>query len=89
MLTGVFSCQIISNVPSAVLLSGFTENYSALLVAVNIGGCGTLISSMASLIAYKSFSLYRPKEKGKYLLINSAVNFGFLIVLTLLCVLVL
>ncbi|MBQ7224234.1 MAG: citrate transporter [Clostridia bacterium] len=89
MLTGVLSCQIISNVPSAALLSGFTQNYSALLVAVNIGGCGTLISSMASLISYKSFSLYRPKEKLKYLLLNGALNFGFLIILTLLCLFVL
>lgn len=87
LLTGVVSCQLISNVPSAVLLSGFTSDYAALLAAVNIGGCGTLISSMASLISFKCFCSNRPLEKGKYLLLNSAVNFGFLLILTLFCLL--
>jgi Na+/H+ antiporter NhaD/arsenite permease-like protein len=85
LLTGALSCQVISNVPSAVLLSKFTSSYRSLLVAVNIGGCGTLISSMASLISFKNFSLYRPKEKGKYLFINTALNFGFLILLIAFC----
>lgn len=88
LLTGALSCQVISNVPSAVLLSKFTTNYKSLLVAVNIGGCGTLISSMASLITFKTFLLYRPKESGKYLLINSALSFGFLILLTAFCLLI-
>ncbi len=88
-LTGVLSCQVISNVPSAVLLSGFTQNYPALLVAVNIGGTGTLISSMASLISFKAFCNYRPKEKGKYLLVNTLLSFAFLILLTLFCLFVL
>ncbi len=88
LLTGVISCQVISNVPSAVLLSGFTSDYSHLLVAVNIGGCGTLISSMASLISFKSFSLYRPKERGKYFALNAAINFGFLFALTAFCLFV-
>lgn len=79
LLTGVISCQLISNVPSAVLLSGFTSDYARLLVAVNIGGTGTLISSMASLISFKSFSLYKPRERVKYLMINAAVNFSFLL----------
>ncbi|MGN1042392.1 MAG: SLC13 family permease, partial [Christensenellales bacterium] len=47
LLTAIASCQIISNVPSAILLSSFTDNYKALLMAVNIGGCGTLVSSLA------------------------------------------
>lgn len=85
LLTGILSCQAISNVPSAVLLSGFTSDYAKLLVAVNVGGCGTLISSMASLISFKSFSLYKPRERGRYLLINSALSFGFLILLTAFC----
>ena len=87
-LTGVISCQVISNVPSAVLLSGFTTNYKSLLIAVNVGGCGTLISSMASLISFKTFSIYKPKEKVKYLLINSAFSFGFLFALTAFCLLI-
>ncbi len=84
-LTGVASCQIISNVPSAVLLSGFTNNYKSLLIAVNVGGCGTLISSMASLISFKTFTIYKPREKVKYLLINSLFSFGFLFALTAFC----
>ncbi len=88
LLTGVMCCQVISNVPSAVLLAGFTSDYARLLVAVNIGGCGTLISSMASLISLRNFSLYRPKEKLCYILINAGVNFGCLIVLTLFCLFV-
>ncbi|MBR2988468.1 MAG: anion permease [Clostridia bacterium] len=84
-LTGVLLCQVISNVPSAVLLSGFTTNYPALLVAVNIGGCGTLISSMASLISFKSFCFYHPEEKKKYFLLNTAINFGFLIASIIFC----
>lgn len=86
LLTGVLSCQVISNVPSAVLLSKFTTDYQRLLVAVNIGGCGTLISSMASLITFKTFSLYRPKERKRYILLNSALSFSFLIALTIICI---
>ena len=81
LLCGIVSCQLISNVPSAILLSRFTENYHALLVAVNIGGVGTLISSLASLITFKE---YTKCEKGKtksYLLLFSALNFGLLIIL--------
>lgn len=88
LLTGVLSCQVISNVPSAVLLSRFTTDYARLLVAVNIGGCGTLISSMASVISFRNFSLYRPKEKLRYLLLNAAVNFACLIILTAFCLFV-
>ena len=88
LLTGVISCQLISNVPSAVLLSGFTSDYARLLIAVNIGGVGTLISSMASLISFKSFSLYKPRERLKYLGLNAAINFGFLILLTVFCLFV-
>lgn len=85
LLTGIISCQLISNVPSAVLLSNFTNNYQALLIAVNIGGCGTLISSLASLITFKQFIKERPKEVGKYLLLFHLLNFGFLLILTLSC----
>lgn len=81
LLTGVLSCQIISNVPSAILLSGFTTDYASLLVAVNIGGCGTLISSLASLISYKHFAIYQPEKTTKYLVLAHVLNFGFLAVL--------
>ena len=86
LLTGAFCCQFISNVPSAILLSGFTDNYAPLLVAVNIGGCGTLISSLASLITFKQFCAIEPKKAGKYLVVYHAMSFGFLAVLILSCV---
>ena len=59
VLTAVISGQIISNVPAALLLSGFTENFKALIIGTNIGGLGTLIASMASLISYKYINRWR------------------------------
>ena len=85
LLTGVISCQFFSNVPSAIFLSKFTTNYAQLLRAVNIGGTGTLIASLASLISFKIFCKDYPKQKQKYLLEFSAFNFGFLIILTIIC----
>lgn len=82
LLFSVLSCQIISNVPSAVLLSQFTENYAPLLIGVNIGGVGTLISSLASLITFREYCKHNPKRGGYYIGIFSAVNFSFLIILT-------
>ena len=72
--------QAISNVPAALLLSGFTENWQPLLIGVNLGGLGTIIASMASLISYKAIA----KEdglKGRYMLYFSVVNVVFLLVL--------
>ncbi|MCI7275239.1 MAG: SLC13 family permease [Lachnospiraceae bacterium] len=72
-----FTCsQVISNVPAAILLSGFTDQYEALLQGVNIGGLGTLIASLASLISYKFFAAEATEkgEKGRYLLIFTAWN---------------
>ncbi|MBO5852640.1 MAG: anion permease [Clostridia bacterium] len=70
--------QVISNVPAALMLSGFTDNMSALLVGVNIGGLGTLIASMASLISYKYVAAELPAKKGKYLLVFTLINFALL-----------
>ena len=70
--------QAISNVPAALMLSGFTDNGAALLVGVNIGGLGTLIASMASLISYKFVAAALPDKKGKYLLVFSVLNFALL-----------
>ena len=81
LLTGVLSCQVISNVPTAVLLSRFASNYRQLLVAVNIGGVGTLISSLASLITFNKYRTIQPKKTISYILKFSAFNFGFLIIL--------
>lgn len=82
LLFSVLSCQLISNVPSAILLSQFTANYSDLLVGVNIGGTGTLIASLASLITFGEYTRHNPGGTGRYVGLFSAFNFGFLIVLT-------
>lgn len=75
------SCQAISNVPSAILLSQFTDNYRALLVGVNIGGVGTLIASLASLITFREYVKHNPGKAGSYIAQFSAFNFSFLFVL--------
>ena len=64
ILAGVAASQVISNVPAALLLSGFTENLSALIIGVNLGGLGTLIASMASLISYKLIAREESQVKG-------------------------
>ena len=79
------SCQVISNVPSAILLSQFTDNYRELLLGVNIGGAGTLIASLASLITFKEYTKQDPKHTLSYVLKFSAFNFAFLIILVLFC----
>ena len=82
LLTSVLSCQVISNVPSAILLSEFTENWRELLVGVNIGGVGTLISSLASLITFREYTSRVKGQTLRYIGLFSALNFGFLIILT-------
>ena len=81
-VSGVLSCQVISNVPSAILLSRFTENWRELLLAVNIGGVGTIISSLASLITFREYLKHNPKKALSYLIKFSAFNFSFLVVLS-------
>ena len=82
LLVSALSCQVISNVPSAILLSQFTGEYAPLLVGVNIGGVGTLISSLASLITFREYTKHNPHKAGKYILLFSAFNFAFLGILT-------
>ena len=81
LLVSVLSCQIISNVPSAILLSQFTTNYPELLIGVNIGGAGTLVASLASLITFKEFIRHNPDKIWYYIGMFSSFNFGFLILL--------
>ena len=81
LLIGVVASQAISNVPAALLLSGFTGDYQALLAGVNIGGLGTLIASMASLISYKILANQYNEKKGSYFKWFSVVNVAFLVVL--------
>lgn len=82
LLTSIFSCQVISNVPSAILLSEFTTNYKELLLGVNIGGVGTLISSLASLITFREYTSHVKGKTAQYLGLFGTLNFGFLIILT-------
>ena len=82
LLFSILSCQIISNVPSAILLSQFTNNYTELLLGVNIGGVGTLIASLASLITYNEYSKNNPGKSGYYLGMFTLFNVGFLVILT-------
>lgn len=81
LLAGIVSCQFISNVPTAIFLSKFTTNYRELLVAVNIGSLGILISSLASLITLKEFLKHQPKNFWKYLGMFTCINTMFLAVL--------
>ncbi|MBQ8387437.1 MAG: citrate transporter [Clostridia bacterium] len=81
LIFSTVSCQFISNVPSAILLSQFTDNYRELLVGVNIGGAGTLIASLASLITFREYTKNNPGKTLSYIGMFSAFNFGFLAIL--------
>ena len=81
VMTAVAASQVISNVPAALLLSGFTENVKALIVGTNLGGLGTLIASMASLISYKQVASQIPGEKKRYFGWFTVANVGFLLAL--------
>ena len=81
LLVSILSCQCISNVPSAILLSRFTDNYRALLLGVNIGGTGTLIASLASLITFSEFRLLYPGEGKKYFGLFTLLNTAFLLIM--------
>lgn len=81
LILSMLASQIISNVPAAMLLSGFTEDYKALLYGVNIGGLGTLIASLASIISYKFYAGMQEAKKGKYMAVFTAYNLVFLMIL--------
>lgn len=83
VLTAIASSQIISNVPAALLLSGFTDDVCGLIIGTNLGGLGTLIASMASLISYKYIAKEKTGQKGAYLGCFTAANFAFLFILCL------
>lgn len=82
LFLSIAASQVISNVPAAILLSGFTGNYLPLLAGVNIGGLGTLIASLASLISYKQYAKTAGCHKGRYLLRFTGLNLLFLAVLS-------
>ena len=93
VLWGIFASQVISNVPAAILLSGFSSNYEAIIVGINIGGFGaiivginiggfgTLIASMANLISYKILVRECGEFKARYLVEFTVLNVILLVVL--------
>ncbi len=83
LLVSILSCQVISNVPSAILLSRFTADYPSLLLGVNIGGTGTLIASLASLITFREYTQRNPYKTGHYMKVFTLLNLLFLVALTL------
>ena len=80
----LLASQVISNVPAAVLLSGFTDDVAALLVGTDIGGLGTLVASMASLISYGMYVWACPRQQVGYLKLFTLLNLIYLLVLVLL-----
>ena len=81
IITSVVASQIMSNVPAAILLSQFTDNISKLIIGINIGGLGTIIASMASLISFKYIARENPAFKRRYLMLFTVYGLVFLIVL--------
>ena len=81
VLWGVIASQVISNVPAAMLLSGFSANYEAIIVGINIGGFGTLIASMANLISYKILVRECDEFKIRYFIVFTILNIVLLIIL--------
>ncbi len=83
VIVSIVLSQFISNVPAAILCSGFTDNYHKLIIGTNLGGLGTLIASMASLISFKQYSFVEGADKKRYLLVFTALNVVFLTILLL------
>jgi hypothetical protein len=81
ILIGALLSQFISNVPAAMLLSAFTQRYADLLQGIDIGGLGTLIASMASLISYRFYAAQKAADKKAYIRIFSIYNFAMLFIL--------
>lgn len=84
--TSLLSCQFISNVPSSILLSRFTEDYRSLLYGVNIGGLGTLIASLASLITFKQYQKLNNKKVGSYIVKFTLLNLIFILAESIVCI---
>ena len=83
VIVSVFLSQFISNVPAAILCSGFTNHMDRLIIGTNLGGLGTLIASMASLISFKQYGFVEGADKKRYLAVFSALNVAFLLILLL------
>lgn len=81
VLVAVLASQVTSNVPAALLLSGFTAETQALIIGTNLGGLGTLIASMASLISYRQIARELPQGKKQYFGLFTLSNLIFLALL--------
>lgn len=84
LLTGLLVSQVISNVPACLLLSPFTQDASALMLGVNIGGLGTIVASLASLISFRLYGAAEEARKGLFMGVFTALNAAFLAALLLL-----
>ncbi|ETA80028.1 hypothetical protein [Youngiibacter fragilis] len=87
LFSSVVLSQVISNVPAAIMLSSFTENYRMLITGTNIGGLGTLVASLASLISYKLYSRSEDARPLEYLKKFSLFNAIALVILCIFAVL--
>jgi Na+/H+ antiporter NhaD/arsenite permease-like protein len=83
LIVSILASQVISNVPAAVLLSAFTDDYKSMLLGTNLGGLGTLVASLASLISYKFYSRTDGANPVRYLGTFTLYNVGFLVILCL------
>lgn len=84
-LSSILTSQVVSNVPAAMLLAPLTDNWKSLLYGVNVGGMGTLIASMASIISYKLYAAQKPQYKKVYLCRFFVYNFALLLLLGIVC----
>ena len=78
LLTGLLASQVISNVPACLLLSPFTQDASALMLGVNLGGLGTLVASLASLISFRLYGAAAGAKRGQFMAVFTALNVLFL-----------
>ena len=81
LLTALLASQVISNVPACLLLSPFTKNAPALMLGVNLGGLGTLVASLASLISFRLYGAAEGAKKGLFLAVFTCLNVSFLVAL--------
>ena len=81
MAVALLTSQVISNVPACLLLSPFTQNAKALALGVDLGGLGTLIASLASLISFRLYGAGEGAQKGRYFAVFTGVNVLFLAVM--------
>jgi len=78
LMTALLASQVISNVPASLLLSPFTQDVQALMLGVNMGGLGTLVASLASLISFRLYGAASGAKKGLFMAVFTVLNVAFL-----------